>query len=218
MPILPYLIVASADYPSAWNIPPANPLACATALPRSSFPASASGAMIVPVLGGIDMNGANERPQLGSLFIAALLVIGAAVGVLSLSTRLSSAQSDAQSSPGGNHAAPFSHSLPPMDGSHLRAIVVEVVYAPGEESKPHSHPCTVIGYIAQGAIRHKVKGEPEAVYKAGESFYEAPNGVHEVSANASDKQPAKLIAYFICDHDTPLTVPPIDEHAGHEAK
>ena len=106
-----------------------------------------------------------------------------------------------------------------MDGSHLRAIVVEVNYAPGEADKPHSHPCTVIGYVAQGAIRFQVKGGgPEAVYKAGESFYEPPNGVHQVSANASDKEPAKLIAYFICDHDTPLTVPPMDEHAGHETK
>jgi len=32
--------------------------------------------------------------------------------------------------------------------------------------------------------------------------------VHQVSANASDKEPAKLIAYFTCDHETPLTVAP----------
>ena len=86
-------------------------------------------------------------------------------------------------------------------------------YAPGEADKPHSHPCTVIGYVAQGAIRFQVKGGPETVYKAGESFYEAPNGVHQVSANASDKEPAKLIAFFICDHETPLTVPPMDGSA-----
>ena len=30
----------------------------------------------------------------------------------------------------------------------------------------------------------QVKGEPEALYKAGQSFYEAPNGIHAVSANA----------------------------------
>ena len=123
------------------------------------------------------------------------------------SVPLFSAQSGAAASP----PAPFSHVLPQLDGSHLRATVVEVNYAPGEADKPHSHPCTVIGYVAQGAIRFQVKGgAPEAVYKAGESFYEAPNGVHQVSANASDKEPAKLIAFFICDHETPLTVPPMD--------
>lgn len=139
----------------------------------------------------------------------------ATVLIVSSSARLSAAQS----STGTSHPAPFSHTLPQLDGSHLRAIVVEVNYAPGEADKPHSHPCTVIGYVAQGAIRFQVKGgAPEAVYKAGESFYEAPNGVHQVSANASDKEPAKLIAFFICDHEGPLTVPPVDEHAGHQAK
>jgi quercetin dioxygenase-like cupin family protein len=126
--------------------------------------------------------------------------------------------STAQSSTAATHPARFSHSLPRMDGNQLQATVVEVDYAPGEESKPHSHPCPVIGYITQGAIRHQVKGQPHAVYKAGESFYEAPNGVHLVSANASTTDPAKLIAYFICDHETPLTVPPMEDHAAHDAK
>jgi quercetin dioxygenase-like cupin family protein len=179
--------------------------------------------MIVPV-GGTDMNVMNGKAQPTSHFVAALLVIGAAVGALTLNARLSFGQpgtqpgASAQGSPAKNHAGRFSHALPQMDGSHLRAIVVEVNYGPGESDKPHSHPCVVIGHVAQGAIRFQVKGEPETVYKAGESFYEAPNGVHQVSANASDKEPAKLIAYFVCDHDTPLTVPPIDEHAGHDAR
>jgi hypothetical protein len=37
-------------------------------------------------------------------------------------------------------------------------------------------------------------------------------------ANAIHTGPAKLIAFFICDYDTKLTVPPMDEHASHEAK
>jgi hypothetical protein len=28
-----------------------------------------------------------------------------------------------------------------------------------------------------------------------------------VSANASDGEPARFLAYFVCDHRTPLTVP-----------
>jgi quercetin dioxygenase-like cupin family protein len=139
-----------------------------------------------------------------SLFLATVLLICAAVATLSLGTGYSSAQSSA-----GKPPAPFAHSLPTMDGSHLRAILVEVNYAPGERDKPHSHPCPVIGYVAQGAIRFQVRGGPEIVYKTGESFYEPPNGVHQVSANASDTEPARLIAYFTCDHETPLTVPPM---------
>lgn len=99
-------------------------------------------------------------------------------------------------------------SLPGMDGTHLKATIVEVTYAPGEFSPPHSHPCPVIGYVLEGAVRMKTKGQSEAIYKAGESFYEAPNGTHEISANASSTKPAKFLAYFICDQDTPLSVAP----------
>jgi quercetin dioxygenase-like cupin family protein len=100
----------------------------------------------------------------------------------------------------------FSHALPQLDGGHLEVTVVEVTYGPGESSPPHSHPCAVTGYVVKGALRTRVGGGPEAIYKVGESFYEAPNGVHLVSANASKERPAKFIAYFVCDHDAPLSV------------
>lgn len=100
----------------------------------------------------------------------------------------------------------FSHDLPSMKGNSLAITIVEVNYGPGESSTPHRHPCPVIGYVLEGTLRTQVKGEPEAIYKAGESFYEAPNGIHLVSANASDKERAKLLAYFVCDGQMPLSV------------
>jgi quercetin dioxygenase-like cupin family protein len=100
----------------------------------------------------------------------------------------------------------FSKQLSKMDGDHLKVVLVEVRYGPGEASSPHSHPCAVLGYVIEGAIRTQVKGEAETIYKAGETFYEAPNGVHLVSANASSTEPAKLAAYLICDRDAPLSV------------
>ena len=110
----------------------------------------------------------------------------------------------------------LSHALPKLDGEHLKATVVEVHYGPGESSPPHSHPCAVIGHVVEGALRTQVKGEPEATYRAGESFYEAPNGVHVVSANASQTEAATFVAYFVCDHDTPLSsdVPEIATPGG----
>ena len=126
-------------------------------------------------------------------FILPSLLTIAAVLIVSLSARFSAAQS----STGGSHPAPFSHALPQLDGSHLRAIVVEVNYAPGEADKPHSHPCTVIGYVAQGAIRFQVKGgAPEAVYRASESFYEAPTGSTRCRAMQRQKSPAMLDRLF----------------------
>jgi quercetin dioxygenase-like cupin family protein len=100
----------------------------------------------------------------------------------------------------------FSHALPQLNGDKLAVTLVEVNYGPGESSPPHSHPCPVTGYVVKGTLRTQVQGEPEQTYKAGDSFYEAPNGVHSISANASDKLPLKLLAYFVCDHDTPLSI------------
>jgi len=37
------------------------------------------------------------------------------------------------------------------------------------------------------------------VYRAGESFAEMPGDHHGVSANASDTEPAKLLAVFVVD-------------------
>jgi len=121
----------------------------------------------------------------------------------------------AATTPGGETKATtdravLSRSLPVMKGDKLRITVLEVAYAPGEASPAHSHPCPVVAYVVSGAIRSQVKGEPEAVYRAGESFFEPANGVHLISANASKTERAKFVAYFLCDHETKLSVPPID--------
>lgn len=125
----------------------------------------------------------------------------------------------AQNAPRGQSKATtdrvvLSRLLPAMKGDRLKITVLEVAYAPGAASPAHSHPCPVIGYVLAGAVRMQVKGEPEAVYNPGDSFFEAANGVHLVSANASRTKPAKFIAYFLCDHETPLSVPPIDQAGG----
>jgi quercetin dioxygenase-like cupin family protein len=105
--------------------------------------------------------------------------------------------------------------LPRMDGGHLEVKAVEVDYAPGGSSSGHSHPCAVIGYVAEGAIRSQVNDGPELVYKAGDTFYEAPNGAHRVSANASETQPARLVAFFVCDHETQITQPIPEQNASN---
>ncbi len=107
---------------------------------------------------------------------------------------------------GARSRTAFSQTLPRLNGSHLEITTVEVTYAPGNFSAPHSHPCPVIGYVIRGAVRMQVKGGQESIYKAGDSFYEAPNGIHLVSANASSTEPATFLATFICDHSAPLSI------------
>jgi quercetin dioxygenase-like cupin family protein len=134
--------------------------------------------------------------------------VAAAAGSYAVRAQAGAAAGSEQASGAKRVRVAFSQELPPLDGSRLKATVVEVTYGAGGSSAPHSHPCPVIVYVVQGALRAKVRGQAEAVYHAGESFYEAPNGVHEVSANASTSEPVTFVAYFVCDHDAPLSGPP----------
>lgn len=141
-----------------------------------------------------------------------LVILSAAVGGHLISARGATATDEKKIE---RARAIFSHHLPRLRGDSLAVTIVEVNYAPGESSTSHSHPCPVIGYVLEGTLRTQVKGEPEAIYKAGETFYEPPHGIHLLSANASDKEPAKFLAYFVCDGHTPLSVEaPLDNPGG----
>src|SRR5215475_13073195 len=112
-------------------------------------------------------------------------------------------QSGANRSP-----AAFTQRLPALDGKELRLTQVEVRYAPGQASQPHSHPCPVVVRVVEGAVVTKVDDNPETTYKEGDTFYEPPNGIHAVSRNASTAAPARILATFLCDGDVPLTTSP----------
>ena len=81
----------------------------------------------------------------------------------------------------------------------LRAVLVD--YEPGAGSPSHRHPTSAFIYarVLEGAIRSKVNDEPERTYKAGASWTEKPGDHHQVSHNASDTEPAKLLATFVVD-------------------
>jgi quercetin dioxygenase-like cupin family protein len=42
-------------------------------------------------------------------------------------------------------------------------------------------------------------------FKVGQSFFEPPGATHLVSANASNTEPAELIAVFVADEGAQLT-------------
>ncbi len=101
----------------------------------------------------------------------------------------------------------ITRTLPKLDGARLEASVVEVTYEPGGSNTPHRHPCPVIGYVLEGSVRMQLKGQPERIYNAGDTFYETPGDVHQMSANASKEKPATFLAYFVCDHPGPRSIP-----------
>src|SRR3954447_4622281 len=100
----------------------------------------------------------------------------------------------------------LSEKLPNVPGQSLTAVVVN--YAPGGKSPAHHHAGSVFAFILSGAVRSEVTpGGAVKVYKAGESFFEAPGSSHLVSENASETEPASLLAVFVADEGAKLTQP-----------
>lgn len=93
----------------------------------------------------------------------------------------------------------FDHALPNVPGKSMKGVLVE--YAPGGSSPAHTHPDSAFIYatVLEGAIRSQVNDGPVTVYRAGENWSEQPGDHHAVSANASDTEPAKLLAVFVVD-------------------
>jgi quercetin dioxygenase-like cupin family protein len=93
----------------------------------------------------------------------------------------------------------FERDLPNAPGKSL--LAVEVVYPPGGASPPHMHPPSafIYAYVVSGAVVSAVNDEQPRIYRAGDSFYEAPGAHHRISRNASTTRPAKLLAVFVKD-------------------
>jgi quercetin dioxygenase-like cupin family protein len=102
----------------------------------------------------------------------------------------------------------YEHELPNVPGKSIKGVLVE--YGPGGYSPGHTHPKSAFIYatVLEGAIRSQVNDGPVTVYKAGQNFSELPGDRHGVSANASEKKPAKLLAVFVVDtNEKELTTP-----------
>jgi len=90
----------------------------------------------------------------------------------------------------------FRYQIANVPGKTMTALVVD--YAPGGKTPAHRHGSAfVVGYVLSGAIRSQVEGGPVRVFHAGESWTESPGAHHMISENASETEPAKLLAIFV---------------------
>lgn len=100
----------------------------------------------------------------------------------------------------------FDHAIPNIPGKSLIAVVID--YAPGGSSPSYAHAKSafIYVYVVSGAIETQVDDGPKRVYRAGESFSEDPGSIHRVSRNASETDPAKMLAVIVVNSDDqPLT-------------
>ena len=134
---------------------------------------------------------------------ALLLTAAAALALFAMSVA-----AQESTAPGANVSVVFDQELPNVPGKSMRAVLVE--YAPGAGSPSHHHPPSAFIYarVLEGAIRSKVNDGPERTYQTGESWAEKPGDHHQVSQNASNTEPAKLLAIFVVDtSDSKIVIP-----------
>jgi quercetin dioxygenase-like cupin family protein len=154
-----------------------------------------------------------ERPEPRPLHMAVLaglacaFLIGKALPVM-VNTLSSVAEplcavSDSAGSPLDTVEPIGSYALPNVPGK--RVTIVRVFYGPGGFTRPHRHAGSVTAYITKGEIRSQLAGGPVETFKVGQSFFEPPGATHLVSANASNTEPAELIAVFVADEGAQLT-------------
>jgi quercetin dioxygenase-like cupin family protein len=120
------------------------------------------------------------------------------------------AVAQAQTAPGAPPAAPrppvFKHDLPNITMDDWQVTVSYVDYPPGRVGAAHKHPGFVLAYVLEGAVVAKISGQgEEKTYTVGQMFYEQPGATHEVSKNASQTQPAKLLAMIFAPKGATLT-------------
>src|SRR5215471_6036560 len=98
----------------------------------------------------------------------------------------------------------FEHAIPNIEGKRMVAQIVS--YPPGGKSLSHHHARSAFIYarVLSGAIRSQVGDEPVKVYQVGESWHKLPGSHHKISENASDRDPASLLAVIVVD---PTTIP-----------
>jgi quercetin dioxygenase-like cupin family protein len=114
--------------------------------------------------------------------------------------------------PAAQPAAPrppvFRQDLPNLTMDDWEVTASYVDYAPGRVGGAHRHPGFVLVYVLEGAVVAKISGQgEETTYTAGQMFYEQLGATHEVSRNASQTQPARLLALIFAKKGSTLTTP-----------
>jgi quercetin dioxygenase-like cupin family protein len=87
------------------------------------------------------------------------------------------------------------------------ALMVTVIYNPGEVGIPHRHDAHVFVYVLEGSVIMGLEGSNEVTLQPGDSFYEGPEDIHTVARNPSKTNPAKLLVLLLKNEGEPVVKP-----------
>jgi quercetin dioxygenase-like cupin family protein len=85
------------------------------------------------------------------------------------------------------------------------AVVRANLYPPGTSNPPHRHDAHVFLHVLEGQLIVQLKGGQPVTLNAGDTYYEAPDDIHMVSRNPSDKVPAKALIFMVKKVGAPAT-------------
>lgn len=102
-----------------------------------------------------------------------------------------------------------SRPMPRVDLLYKKAIVncpgktivtTQVNFSPHASTPPHTHAgAFVSAYVMSGYIFNKMNDNPMRILGPGESFEESPTCRHKICENASETEPASVLATLILD-------------------
>ncbi len=90
-----------------------------------------------------------------------------------------------------------------ISGPDKEVVMLTVTYPAAGASLPHRHDAQVFVYVLEGELKMQVRGSAPVTLRPGQTFYEAPDDVHVVSANTSETEPAKILVVMIKDKSKP---------------
>jgi quercetin dioxygenase-like cupin family protein len=85
------------------------------------------------------------------------------------------------------------------------ALMITVTYLAGGASLPHRHDAQVFVFVLEGELTMQLQGRAPVRLRPGQTFYEGPSDIHQVSANASQTTPAKILVFMVKDRKKPAS-------------
>lgn len=96
----------------------------------------------------------------------------------------------------------------PLQGVPGKEVAMfTVVYEPGGTDPVHRHDASAFVYVLEGTIEMQIAGGEKVTLRPGQIFYEPPDGIHLVSRNPSDTEPARFLVVLVKNEGAPLLVP-----------
>ena len=92
-----------------------------------------------------------------------------------------------------------------VPGSNYEVIFGITELAPGFKAGRHSHPGPLLVHVTEGEFWYHIDGQPEKVYKVGDSFEVPHSAIHAEGAIGSGS--AKVMVVFIVEKGKPLVQP-----------